>query len=252
MPAALHAVRAGVGPPALLIHGSGADHTTWSLQLATLRDHFAMIAYDRRGAGSVEEHAADAAALVEGMARPLLIGSSFGAVIALELLRAQRGRFAGAVLIEPPLAVDDEAPAPSVAFFAEFDRRAATLGGPAAAEFFLRLVLGDATYELIPAPFQNRAKAKWAAIRADGVAAIAYRPRYAELRRLDAPVLLVGGGRSTLFLPALEALRATLPAARLAIIAGAGHLLQIEAPHQFADLVLAFAATVAGATARQS
>ncbi len=253
MSPALHAVRAGSGPRVLFVHGSAADRSTWSIQLATLRDRFAMIAYDRRaGDVTVEEHAADAASLLEGEPGPaLVVGSSFGAVIALELLRSRPARCAGGVLIEPPMAAADGAVSVPAAFLAEYDRRIAADGGPAAAELFLRLVLGDEAYERIPEAFQDRAKARWAEARADTVALIAYRPRYAELRAVDVPVLLLGGERSNAyFRPTLEALRDALPAARLELVAGAGHMLHAEAHRRFAALLTAFAVEIGHAPRR--
>ena len=259
MSSALHVVRAGLGPRVLFIHGSAADRTTWTIQLATLRDRFAMVAYDRRtGDLTVEEHAADAAGLLERepagegeRGRALVVGSSLGAVIALELIRSRGELCAGAVLIEPPLAASDDAAALPAAFLAEYDRRIAAQGGPAAAELFLRLVLGDAAYDRVPEVFQDRSKAKWAEIRADTAALIAYRPRYAELRRVAVPVLLLGGARSNAyFRPTLEALRAHLPAARLEIVAGGGHMLHAEAHRRFAELLDAFAAELGLSPAR--
>jgi pimeloyl-ACP methyl ester carboxylesterase len=249
MSSGLHVVRAGTGPRVLFIHGSATDRTTWSIQLAALLDRFAMIAYDRRaGDVSVEAHAADAADLLAAEPGPaLVVGSSFGAVVALELIRSRpaagAGAVLGAVLIEPPLPPSDAAPAISAGFLAEYDRRVASEGGPAAADRFLRLVLGDETYAKIPAAFLDRSRAKWAEIRADAAALVAYRPRYAELRAVSTPVLLLGGERSsTYYRPTLEMLLAALPAARLEIVAGAGHMLHAEAPRRFAEIVTAFAA----------
>ena len=247
MSSALHVVRAGSGPRVLLVHGSAADRTTWSIQLATLRDRFELIAYDRRaGDATVEDHAADAAGLLgREPGRALVVGSSFGAVVALELIRSRPALCAGAVLIEPPMAADGDALAIPAAFHAEYDRRLASDGGPAAAELVLRVVLGDAAYERIPEAFQDRSKAKWAEIRSDSAALIAYRPRYAELRGVAAPVLLLGGERSNAyFRPTLEALAAALPAARLEVVPGAGHMLHAEAHRRFAELLVAFAAEI--------
>jgi pimeloyl-ACP methyl ester carboxylesterase len=247
MSSALHVVRAGRGPRVLLVHGSAADRTTWSIQLATLRDRFELIAYDRRaGDVTVEDHAADAAGLLEREpGRALVVGSSFGAVVALELIRSRPALCAGAVLIEPPMAADGDARAVPAAFLAEYDRRVASDGGPAAAELFLRVVLGDAAYEAIPEAFQDRSKAKWAEIRSDAAALIAYRPRYAALRDVAVPVLLLGGDRSNAyFRPTLEALAAALPAARLEVVPGAGHMLHAEAHRRFAELLVAFAAAI--------
>jgi pimeloyl-ACP methyl ester carboxylesterase len=246
MSSPLHVHRAGDGPRVLLVHGSAADHTTWSIQLASkLRERFTLIAYDRRSDGSVEDHAADARELLGDDPRALVVGSSFGAVVALELLRSHA--VAGAVLIEPPMAATDELPAAPAAFLVEYDRRAAAQGGPAAAEFFLRTVLGDAMFERIPEAFQERSKSKWAEIRADSEALIAYRPRYGELARIRTPVLLLGGDRSApYFRPTLEALARSLGNARLEVVAHAGHMLHAEAHRRFAEILTGFGDDVLG------
>jgi pimeloyl-ACP methyl ester carboxylesterase len=244
MPSSLHVVRAGHGPPVLLIHGSAADHTTWSIQLASpLRQQFILIAYDRAD-GSVEQQAAHAGQLIEETGPPaLVIGSSFGAVVALELARCCPARCAGAVLIEPPMAASDEAARASVALLEKLDRRAEEQGDAAAAELFLRTVLDDAAFERMPRAFQDRSKAKWPQIRADTASLVAYRPRYAELAAVRVPMLLLGGERSAPYFRAtLDALHAALPEATLEIVSGAGHMLHAEAPRRFAELVVGFAA----------
>jgi pimeloyl-ACP methyl ester carboxylesterase len=239
----MHVVRVGQGPRVLLIHGSAADHTSWAIQLASpLRERFTLVAYDRRAdATTVEEHAADAAEVL-ARERALVVTSSFGAVVALELIRTRPELCVGAVMIEPPMGAADDIPAAPAPFLAEFDRLVAREGGPAAGEFFLRTVLGDAAFDRIPRAYQDRSKQKWAEIRADSAALLAYRPRYAELGAIDVPVLLVGGERSaSYFRPTLEALARALPRARIEIVAGAGHMLHAEAPRRFAELVTTFA-----------
>lgn len=240
MPAALHAVSR---PTILFVHGSATDASTWSIQLAqrSLSEPFRLIAYTRPSTGSVEDHADDALARL-GDEPSLIVGSSFGAVVALEVLRRQPPAVRGAVLIEPPMAAADDTPAAPVAFLAELDRRAAEQGGPAAGELFLRTVLGEVAYERIPEAFRERSKQRWAEIRADSAALIAYRPRYAELRSITTPVLLLGGDRSAAyFRPTLEALHRSLGNATLEVVQGAGHMLHAEANRRFAELVIAFA-----------
>jgi len=250
MASALQVDRTGAGPRILLIHGSAADRGTWLIQLGSpLREHFTLLAYDRRAdAPTIEAHAADAAALLAGEpGRAAVVGSSFGGVVALELARSHAPLVAGAVLIEPPIAASDALPAVPPRFLDAFDRRLAQDGGPAAAELFLRTVLGDAAFERMPRMFQVRAMAKFAEIRADSVALQAYRPRYAELSRITTPVLLLGGERSSpTFRPTLEALQRSLGNARTEIIASAGHMLHAEAHRTFHDLLTAFARQTLG------
>ena len=250
MSSGLHVVCAGDGPQIVLIHGSAADHRTWSILLASpLRARFTLVAYDRRaGVESIEGHVADATALL-GPRRAVVVGSSFGAVIALELVR-RCDRIAGAVLIEPPLNSAEDAPAVRAQFLDDFDRRAAEAGGPAAGELFLRMVLGDGAFERMPRVFQAQAMARFAEIRADSVALFAYRPRYAELAAVTAPVLLLGGERSARwYRRTLDELRRALPAARLEIVPGAGHMLHADAPRRFHALLDEFAAPLLGARA---
>ena len=162
-------------------------------------------------------------------------------MIALEVIRNHP--MDGAVLIEPPMGPNDDAPAAPAAFLAEYDRVAAEKGGPAAAELFLRTVLGDAAFDRMPRAFRDRSKSKHAEIRADSAALIAYKPRYAELHDVTTPVLLLGGERSaSYFRPTLDALFSSLPDARFEIIPGAGHMLHAEAHRKFAEVVTAFAA----------
>lgn len=240
MSESLHVVRAGTGPRVLFVHGSATDHATWLLQLTTLPARLAMTAYDRRSTGTVDGEAADAATLFEpGM---VVCGSSFGAVIALELARARPADVRGLVLIEPPMAPSDDARVQSVAFLDEYDRLVAEDGGEAAAEMFLRTVLGDDAYERMPLGFRARARSKWRQIRADSGALLAHRPRYAELRALAVPCLLLGGERSApYFAETLDALAAVLPRARREVVAGAGHMLHAERFRAFGDLLVGFA-----------
>src|SRR5690606_31296289 len=118
----------------------------------------------------------------------LVVGSSFGAVVVLELARARPPWLDGIVLLEPPLpprdpdAVrgtrtssgpaaappqGDDAPDVQGTLLAELDRLAATEGPPAAAERFLRTVLGEVAWGKLPRAFQERSKSFWPQIRGD-------------------------------------------------------------------------------------
>jgi pimeloyl-ACP methyl ester carboxylesterase len=237
---ALHVVRFGAGPPVLLIHGSATDHATWLFQLTTLGDRIAMVAYDRRSTGSVAGEVADAARMLEpGM---VVCGSSFGAVVALELACTRGRDVAGVVLIEPPLGPGDEPLVGSRELLVAYDTCTAARGGEAAAELFMRTVLGDATVERMPPGMRARSLGKWREIRADVAALLAHRLDRAALAALDVPCLLVGGERSAAkFAPTLAALAGVLPRSRRVTVDGAGHMLHAERYRVFGDLLAGFA-----------
>lgn len=251
--------RGDAGPRFVLVHGSAADHTTWSIQLAMLSRTARVLAYDRRGTGGsaplapdggrgleVADHARDLATLIESVGEPAIVcGSSFGAVIALELARTRPELAAGVVLCEPPMACSDELPAVPAAFGCAFDRVTAQAGGPAAGAMFLRTVLGDDAFSSMPTRWRERACGMWQQIRADSLALVRYRPRYRELRSVSVPALLVGGARSAgFYAPTLEALAASLPHAALHVLAGAGHMMHAEQARSFNELAMTFAGRV--------
>ncbi len=257
----LKVVRRGSGAPALLVHGSAADHTTWMAQLARPPAGLAVVAYDRRGAASAPfppgvvpttaQHVEDAAALIrrEAGGPALVVGSSYGGVIALELARRAPDLVAGVIVCEPPLPPADTVPGAPVGFGCAFDRLVATAGGEVAAEMFARAVLGDAGFEALPERVRDVVRSMWRSIRADMIALARTRVAYDELSAVTQPVLLLGGARSPAYYAApLEALERALPAARRAVIPDAGHAMQIENHRAFNQMVADFAAEI-GATA---
>lgn len=262
MSSPLHVVRQGAGPLVVLVHGSATDHATWSIQLAgKLGERVRLVAYDRRGAGrselppgvaflSVEEHAAELAALCEAERahageQVLVVGSSFGGVVVLELARARPPWLDGVVLLEPPLPPHDDAPDAQGELLAELDRIAEGEGAPAAAERFLRTVLGDVAWGKLPRAFQERSKSFWPQIRGDCHALASYRVRYGSLGAITTPALLLAGDRSApYFRPTIEALARALGDAAMDVIPGAGHMMQAEAPRGFHERLLRFAASI--------
>ena len=88
--------KTGSGPPLVLVHGTGADHTRWNPLLARLGEHFTVYAMDRRGRGgsgdapayAIEREFEDVAAVIEAAGESVcVLGHSFGAVCSLEALR---------------------------------------------------------------------------------------------------------------------------------------------------------------------
>jgi pimeloyl-ACP methyl ester carboxylesterase len=81
----------GEGPPLLLVHGGGGDHTRWDALRPYLEPHFTLYAMDRRGRGASGDHPdyafereyEDVAAVVDAVAEASgspfhLYGHSYG------------------------------------------------------------------------------------------------------------------------------------------------------------------------------
>jgi pimeloyl-ACP methyl ester carboxylesterase len=93
--------RAGTGPPLVLVHGAVCDGRVWRGLLEDLADEFTVIAWDAPGCGGSDDPPetfrlgdfADCLAGVIsalGLARPYVLGHSFGGGLALELHRRHR------------------------------------------------------------------------------------------------------------------------------------------------------------------
>lgn len=256
----------GGEPPSLLLHGIGNYGRYWDFFGEAVGGRLRLIAPDARGHGesdrpnerySFDDFAADALAALDsaGIERALLVGHSMGGRHAMHVAARHSARALGLVLV-------DAGP--------ESDRRGAErtrrllFGRPdrfadaAAARAYLRQTspgYSDAVYA-------NRLR--WVFRDADGelvwrsaphaLRAIAdERPspaeRWASLRAVGCPILIVRGARSIAI--SVDQARRMLeahPRARLLELA-AGHNVALDRPRELADAVVAFAADIV-ATAR--
>jgi pimeloyl-ACP methyl ester carboxylesterase len=110
----------GQGPAVLLLHPGTADRSSWAGVAAALAGRFRVLRFDRwtyrddhadgapSGAEAMAAEVADVLAVAAATgARPLLVGHSSGAVVALESALAAPSAFRAMVLYEPPVAVDE-------------------------------------------------------------------------------------------------------------------------------------------------
>lgn len=85
--------KTGQGPPLLLLHGNGEDHTIFDVAVGPLSDHFTVYAVDSRSHGQstyvpalhYTDMAEDIAALIHSLAleKPIVYGFSDGGIVAL-------------------------------------------------------------------------------------------------------------------------------------------------------------------------
>jgi pimeloyl-ACP methyl ester carboxylesterase len=243
----------GDGADVVFIHGTGADKASWSALVALVRSRIRATTYDRRGTASwpiadddpaplVQDHAQDAADVIAGLGpQPVHVcAASFGAVVALELLKTRPELVTSAILFEPALSGDDRICSVPGELSREVARFVASGQAESAAEVFYRRALG-AAWRTLPEVVRKDMAARGRQIDLDLRANAVYRVRYGTLGGVAAPVLLLQGGRSrTVFAPSLRALAAVLPQSQCIVISGAGHFPRGAAWREFAAAMTAF------------
>jgi pimeloyl-ACP methyl ester carboxylesterase len=235
----------GDGTPAVLLHGLGAPQRSWDRVAPRLVPHLRVVTYDQRGHGasaaasdySLDAFLDDLQAVLDGLAleHPLLVGHSFGGLLAVEHAATRPG-CAGVVGVDGGLKVE-RPPIGWAEVQAQLDRpvtrllsRVATAAGMGARLSFAEL----------------RRVADEAAEREDRL-----EEAYA---RLPCPLLVVLAGKADP-VPHGEAMRAVVdtaatrlqqrhPQVKLARLP-CGHAIPLERPRELADLIIGFAAASA-------
>ena len=101
----------GEGRAIICVHGLTANCRCWDTMAASLAPRYKLIALDLRGRGlsekppggyGVEQHCRDIEAVIEnlGIERPVIVGHSLGALIALALTARRPEKTAGLVLVD--------------------------------------------------------------------------------------------------------------------------------------------------------
>jgi len=237
----------GSGRPLLLVHGYPLSRQMWQPQVAALGDAARVIAPDLRGHGesgapdaphTVDRLADDLAELLDGLGvtQPVVVGGlSMGGYVALAFYRRHTARVAGLILAATRAGADSEAGK------ANRDKAIALArekGVDAIADSMLPKMLAPAAYESRPALVQQ-VRQIMASTPLNGVvgdlSAMRHRPDSTELLGgILQPVLVIHGQDDQLIPPTeAEAAFARLPHGRLALIPGAGHLLNLEQPEAF-------------------
>ena len=166
----LYAETHGQGPAVLLIAGAGGDAAELAGVAATLADAFCVTTYDRRGNSrspcptgwtqtSLAEQADDAAALLAALDQvpAMVVGTSAGGSIALELALRHPQAVQTAVVHEPPILAGTTNPHAVTADLEALVGQGMAAGGPPAAmESFLRWAAGDATFEAVDPADRDR------------------------------------------------------------------------------------------------
>ena len=255
---------AGIGPPALLLHGFTGSATSWGALIGALADgRRRVIAVDLLGHGgsdapaaparhAVERQAADVAHLLDRLdaAPAAVVAYSFGARIGLRLALDHPAAVERLILESPSAGLADP---DSRASRRAADERWATLLETDGLDAFAdaweaqpvfasrRRLPDDERRRLREALLANRAAALATSLRGAGQGAM--EPLYDRLPEVRQPTLVLAGALDAVGRERAEAVATGIPGARFEIIADAGHAPHLEAPAAFRALVLAFLAT---------
>jgi 3-oxoadipate enol-lactonase len=242
----------GEGAAVVLIHGWTLDLDAWEPQAAALAGSFRVLRYDRRGFG-LSEGAPSRAADVEDLGVLLdhlrldaatLVAHSQGARVALAFALRRPERVAALVLDGPPDETGGATPASDEDFsIAEYRRLVEEQGVEAFRRAWrshplMRLYTDDAEARALAARVLERYPARDLRGAAEPPPPPAGAP---ALARLVKPVLVVNGELDTLIRRrAGESLARALPLGERVVVAGAGHLPNLDAPRAYNDALQAF------------
>jgi 3-oxoadipate enol-lactonase len=251
----LYAEQTGEGPPLVFVHGMCGDARVWADQVERLGDRYRCTTYDRRGhtrsprtdaAESVELHADDLAGLIEALdlAPCVVVGSSGGARITVDLIRRYPSLVQGALMSEPPIGAlaPDLFPA-MVGELAPKVKGAAETAGPRAAVDAFFDVLCPGLWNAIDEESKDHYRDNAEMLFAD-LGMPPYAVSRADVEGIRVPSLVVGGTRShpALFTGA-HTLADWLPVSRFLEL-DCGHVTYAEKPAAFAHAVAAFVGEV--------
>jgi len=243
----------GSGPLVLFMHGIGGNRTNWHDQLGVFGEKFQAASWDARGYGGSDDYegplvfadfSRDVIRVLDHFksARAHLVGLSMGGLIAFDFHATYPERVASLTICDSM----PEMTGLSEAGRREFIRirQEPLLNGKEPrdiAPIVAKTLVGKSAK---PGSFE-RLVASMSALHKDSylktIVATTNYARSLELEKIRVPTHIVVGDEDTLTPPALSrAMASRIPGARLTVIAGAGHLSNIEQPEAFNAATLAF------------
>jgi 3-oxoadipate enol-lactonase len=246
----------GSGVPVVFIHGFPHNRSLWAPQVNALVDHARCVALDLRGFGessqrgpySMDQYADDVAALMRSLRidRAIIAGASMGGYIAFALWRRHPSLVRALVLSGTRSGADtDDVRAKRD----DMIQLARSKGSSAVADAMIGNMVGATTREkylgTIDAVYAMLAFAPVEGV-VGALEALKTRPDSTPtLATIDVPTMIVVGDEDAITPPSeAEAMHAAIPSSRLEVLAGAGHLSNLERPAAFNHVVSEFLASV--------
>ena len=235
----------GTGIPVVFVHGFPHNRTLWAPQLGALMPRARCVAPDLRGFGdsgirgpyTMDRYADDVAAMLDTLQieRAVIAGLSMGGYIAFALWRRHRERVRALILADTrPGADSDETKAKRRALIT----LARTRGSGAVADAQITGMVGRTTRERQP-DIADGVHRMLAQAPVEGIvgaleAMIARPDSTPTLATIDVPTLIIVGDEDVLTPPSeARAMHERIAGSRLEILAGAGHVSNVERPASF-------------------
>jgi len=252
----VHWVEAGSGPPVVLLHGLGGDTGFWAAERVAWAARFRLILIDLRGHGatpaspgghSIDDLADDVVAVLDaiGIEAAHVVGFSMGGLVAQSLAVRHPGRVARLVLASTYAVMNPQARLFLDAVLDTYERSQdpAQMYRLIFPWLFSVAFLADPAHGALlagsDADLDDQSLAAW---RAAYLAQRRFDGR-AQLGRIAAPALVIAGRDDRLVdLADARALADGVPGGELAVLAGAGHLVNVEQPDAFRASVETFLA----------
>ncbi len=242
----------GKGLPVVFLHGFPHDRSLWSPQLGALMDRCRCIAPDMRGFGesavqgpyTMNRYADDVVALLDALhiERAVVTGLSMGGYVAFALWRRHRSRIRALVLADTRAGADNTEGRAKRRAMIDTVRAE---GMEPIVDAQVTGMLGKTTREKHP-ELADSVRRMLARAPAEGVIgaleAMIGRPDSTEtLPTIDVPTLIVVGDEDVLTPPKeARAMHEGIRGSRLEVLAGAGHLSNLERPAAFNHVVSEF------------
>ncbi len=245
----------GDGLPVLLLHAGIADSRMWEPQTRVFANTFRLICCDLRGFGQspipdgIFSYYEDIARLFDALdiQSSWLIGASFGGSVAVDFCLAYPKKVRGLVLVAP--LVSGYEPADQIKNFGEHEEALLAAGNLAGATELNLSMWVDGPYrsaEQVSADVRSRvAEMQLHAFNVPVPAKAKLQPLDPPARhRLDeiqVPTLIIVGALDVPEVVAFSAELATeISAAKRMVVPGVAHMVSMEAPEAFNELVLDF------------
>ncbi|MDD5309084.1 MAG: alpha/beta fold hydrolase [Deltaproteobacteria bacterium] len=250
----LHYAISGSGPPLLLLAGTSLDTRVWDRVAKDLSQSLTLVAMDLRGSGlsdaprgpyAIRGMVEDVRALVEhlGLGSVPVAGHSMGGFVALAYALDASRAVSGLALISTAASGNPGVLGADPAIFEAFARR-----GPA--EEVLRESLLACLGRTFKAAHGDEAEAfvaerierppRGAGLAGQMAAAAGFDARQ-KLAGIKCPTLVVHGDEDEVIpLARAEELARGIPGSVLHVLAGVGHMPQLEAPREIARLLVGF------------